>query len=65
VFELRVLCHHLGHTSSMLCSDYFEDGVLQTICLDWLQTSILLISASEVARIIGVSHQCLTFKVEF
>jgi hypothetical protein len=34
----------------------FQDSVLQTICLAWLQTSILLISASWVARIIGTSH---------
>jgi hypothetical protein len=29
---------------------------LWTICLGWLQTSILLISASWVARITGVSQ---------
>jgi hypothetical protein len=32
--------------------------VWQTIGLGWLQTLILLISASWVARITGVSHQC-------
>jgi hypothetical protein len=31
---------------------------LQTICPSWLQTTILLISASLVARITGMSHQC-------
>jgi hypothetical protein len=36
----------------------FGDGVLQTICLGWLRTAILLISASWVARITGVSHRC-------
>jgi hypothetical protein len=35
----------------------FWDGVLQTICLGWLQAAILLISVSWVARIIGVSHR--------
>jgi hypothetical protein len=35
----------------------FWDRVLQTICLGWLWTVILLISTSWVARIIGVSHQ--------
>jgi NAD-dependent oxidoreductase involved in siderophore biosynthesis len=30
---------------------------LQTLCLGWPQTAILLISASWVVRIIGVSHQ--------
>jgi hypothetical protein len=29
---------------------------LQTICLGWFQTSILLIAASWVAKVIGVSH---------
>jgi hypothetical protein len=32
------------------------------ICQDWLQTLFLLISASQVARITGVSHQCLASK---
>jgi hypothetical protein len=36
----------------------FWDRVSQTICLGWLRTMILLISASWVARIIGMSHQC-------
>jgi hypothetical protein len=39
--------------------DFFWDRVLQTICPDWLWTSILLISASWVARITGVSHRRL------
>jgi hypothetical protein len=34
----------------------FEDGVLQTICLHWLWTTILPISASQVSRITGVGH---------
>jgi hypothetical protein len=33
-----------------------QDRVSQTICLGWLQTTILLISAYWVARIIGLSH---------
>jgi hypothetical protein len=37
---------------------FFWDRVLQTICPGWLQTVILLISASWVARITVVSHQC-------
>jgi hypothetical protein len=37
----------------------FQDRVLWTICLVWLQTSIFLISASWVARITGVSHRHL------
>jgi hypothetical protein len=42
------------------CEGCFQDRVLWTICPVWLQTEILLISASWVARIIGVSHQHLT-----
>jgi hypothetical protein len=38
----------------------FQDRVLQTICLGWLQTMILLIAAFWVARITGVSHWYLT-----
>jgi hypothetical protein len=37
--------------------------VSQTICLGWLPTSILLISASQVARIIGMSHQHPTHRI--
>jgi hypothetical protein len=36
---------------------FFRDRVTRTICPDWLQTMILLIAASWVARIAGVSHQ--------
>jgi hypothetical protein len=32
---------------------------LETICLDWFWTMIFLISASWVARIIGMSYWCL------
>jgi hypothetical protein len=39
------------------CEVFFCDKVWQTVCLDWLWTVILLISASWVARITGVSHQ--------
>jgi hypothetical protein len=35
----------------------FQDRVSRTICPGWLWTMILLISASWVARIIGMSHQ--------
>jgi hypothetical protein len=37
--------------------DFFQDRVSQTICPGLFQTTILLISASLVARITGVSHQ--------
>jgi hypothetical protein len=45
---------------ALFCVGCFLDRVFQIICLNWLQTVILLISASWIARIIGVSHQCLT-----
>jgi hypothetical protein len=49
-----------GHTCSPFCSGYFGGGVLQTICPGCPRTVILLISASQVARITGMSHQlCL------
>jgi hypothetical protein len=37
--------------------DFFQYRVKQTICTGWLWTTILLITASWVARIIAVSHQ--------
>jgi hypothetical protein len=43
----------------------FRDRVSQTLCLGWFQTSILLISASWVAGITGVSHWCLASRIEF
>jgi hypothetical protein len=57
-FEFRALhlqnrC--LSHTSSPFCPGYFGDGVLQTLCLGWPCT-IFPISASQVARITGVSY---------
>jgi hypothetical protein len=58
-FDLRALhlqSYHLSYTSSPFCSGYFGYGVLQTIFRAGL---ILLISASQVARITGVNHRCL------
>jgi hypothetical protein len=46
----------MSHSHS--CVGCFLDRVLGTICPGWLQTSILIISASWVARITGVSCQC-------
>jgi hypothetical protein len=40
-----------------VCVGFFQDRVARNICLGWLQTTILLISASWVAGITGVSHQ--------
>jgi hypothetical protein len=52
----KQLFYHLSHTSSPFVSGYFGDGVSKSICLGWPKTAILLISASQVARITGVSH---------
>jgi hypothetical protein len=50
----------LSHsTSPIFCDRVFRDRVSWTICLGWLQTVIFLISASWVARIIGVSYRSL------
>jgi hypothetical protein len=43
----------LSHTSSPFCSGDFGDGFSQTVLLGWPRTTILLISASQVARITG------------
>jgi hypothetical protein len=42
---------------SLFCDGYFRDRVSQTVCPGWLWTAILLISASWVVRITGMSHQ--------
>jgi hypothetical protein len=34
------------------------NGILRMICPSWPQTSILLISVFQVARIIGMGHWC-------
>jgi hypothetical protein len=49
----------LSHTSRSILLCYFRGGVSQTISLGCPQSTILLISASQVAKITGVSHQCL------
>jgi hypothetical protein len=49
----------LSHSTSPFCVGYFQDWVLRTICPSWLWTAILLISAPWIARITGMSHQCL------
>jgi hypothetical protein len=41
---------------ALVCDGFFQDRVLQTICLGWLQTANLLISASSIPRTTGVSH---------
>jgi hypothetical protein len=64
-FELRVSyffgrCSTIWATPPALCCvGYFWVKVSQTICLSWLWTMVLLISAFWVARIMGMSHRCL------
>jgi hypothetical protein len=53
-FELRA--YTLSHFTNPFLWKVFWDRVSRTICLGWLQTTILLISASWVARITGKSH---------
>jgi hypothetical protein len=52
----KLMAYTLSH-SILLCEGFFWDRVSWTICLVWLQTMILLISATWVARITGMSHQ--------
>jgi hypothetical protein len=60
-FKLRTSCLLGRHTwatlPALFCLGYFWDRVSWTICPDWLQTVILLISASWVARITNMSLQ--------
>jgi hypothetical protein len=58
ILGLEFKTYTFNHSSSsFLWWVFFWDRVSQTICLGWLQTAILLISTSWVARITGVSHQ--------
>jgi hypothetical protein len=57
VLGLELRAYTLSQSTSPFCIKYFWDRVSQTICLGWLRTTILLIAASWVARITGVSHQ--------
>jgi hypothetical protein len=62
-FELRALhlqsrCSTVSHTSSPFCSGYFGDGgLVNSLPLMATQTPFSSISASQVIRITGVSHQ--------
>jgi hypothetical protein len=50
--------YHLSHSTGPFLCWVFRDRVSRTIYPGWLQTMILLIAASWVARIMGVSHWC-------
>jgi hypothetical protein len=52
----KQVLYYLSHTSSPFCSSYFGNGgVSWTICPGWPRTVTLLISASQVAKIVGMS----------
>jgi hypothetical protein len=59
----RQALYHLNDSASPFFVGYFQDRVSQTICPGWLWTIVLLISASWVARIMGVNHRCLAQKL--
>jgi hypothetical protein len=65
VLGLELRASTLSHSASPFHNRYFWDRVLQTICPGWLWTMILLISASWVARITGMSHQRLVLCFNF
>jgi hypothetical protein len=52
---------HLEPLHHLFCDGIFQDNVSQSICLGWLRTMILLISASWVVRITAVSDQIPKF----
>jgi hypothetical protein len=55
-FELRA--YTLSHsTTQFFVKSFFKIGSHRTICPGWLQTMILLISASRIAKITGASHR--------
>jgi hypothetical protein len=63
-FELRTsllvgrCCTTWATLPTLFCVGYFWDRISWNICLGWLWTFILLISASWGARITGVRHWC-------
>jgi hypothetical protein len=50
----------LSHIFSSFFSGYLGDGVSRAVCPGWPWTLIFPISSSQIARIIGESHLCLT-----
>jgi hypothetical protein len=58
VLWLELRTYILSHSNSpFFCDGFFQDRVSWTVCLGWLRTVMLLISASWVARSTSVSHQ--------
>jgi hypothetical protein len=60
VLGLELRAFTLRHSPiPIFCDRVFWDRASQTICPGWFRTVILLIFASWVARMTGVSHWCL------
>jgi hypothetical protein len=59
---LELMAFTLQYAANPFWWRVFWDRVSRTICLGFLQTTILLISASWVARITGMSHKHLAIK---
>jgi hypothetical protein len=55
--ELKNLHLESWHSTTSITPFYFGNGILPTICTVGPETTICLISASQVARITGISHQ--------
>jgi hypothetical protein len=62
VFAKQVF-YHWVIMPALFCVGYFWDRVWWIFAWGWLRTMILLISASWVARITGVSHQHSAFSI--
>jgi hypothetical protein len=59
VLGLEFRAFTLSHSTRPLLWWVFRVRISWTIAQDWLQTLILLMSASWLARIVDVSHWCL------
>jgi hypothetical protein len=59
----KQMLYYLSHASIPFFSVILEGGGLVNYLLGWPQNVILRISASHVARITGVSHQCQAYFV--
>jgi hypothetical protein len=68
-FEFRALHWQSKYSSAWATLRFYfgysEDGVLQTTCPGWPRNKIFQISASQVAKIIGMSHWCLAWTSNF
>jgi hypothetical protein len=57
VLGLELRAFTLSHSTSPIFVKGFSRQGLENYFLGWLRTLILLISASYVARVTGISHQ--------